>query len=98
MFTSVLLKHCKAWRAPVNVRLANVNVLLGTNSSGKPSRYEIVVHQILFGEWCATRHSLSYDKLPDWFIAYDLYASTNSAFGEQFGERHLCRDRSGDSP
>src|SRR5690606_36983386 len=23
---------------------------------------------ILFGEWCAARHSLNYDALPDWFL------------------------------
>lgn len=28
---------------------------------------------ILFGEWCAARHSLGYDKLPDWFLAFDVY-------------------------
>jgi ATP-dependent RNA circularization protein (DNA/RNA ligase family) len=28
---------------------------------------------MLFGEWCAARHSVVYDHLPDWFIAFDLY-------------------------
>jgi len=28
---------------------------------------------ILFGEWCAARHSLRYDNLPDWFLAFDVY-------------------------
>lgn len=28
---------------------------------------------ILFGEWCATRHSLEYDRLPDWFLVFDVY-------------------------
>ncbi|MHB8764694.1 MAG: RNA ligase family protein [Deferrisomatales bacterium] len=28
---------------------------------------------ILFGEWCAARHSLAYDRLPDWFVAFDVY-------------------------
>ena len=28
---------------------------------------------ILFGEWCAARHSVVYDHLPDWFIAFDIY-------------------------
>jgi hypothetical protein len=27
----------------------------------------------VYGEWCVARHGLDYDKLPDWFIAYDLY-------------------------
>lgn len=28
---------------------------------------------LLFGEWCAARHSVAYDRLPDWFIAFDVY-------------------------
>lgn len=29
--------------------------------------------RILFGEWCAARHSVTYDALPDWFLAFDVY-------------------------
>lgn len=28
---------------------------------------------ILFGEWCVARHSLPYNKLPGYFIAFDIY-------------------------
>ncbi len=28
---------------------------------------------ILFGEWCAARHSLDYSALPDWFLVFDVY-------------------------
>lgn len=28
---------------------------------------------LLFGEWCAARHSLDYDALPDWFLLFDVY-------------------------
>jgi ATP-dependent RNA circularization protein (DNA/RNA ligase family) len=27
----------------------------------------------LFGEWCAARHSVAYDRLSDWFLAFDVY-------------------------
>ena len=27
---------------------------------------------MLFGEWCAARHSLDYDQLPDWFVLFDV--------------------------
>jgi energy-coupling factor transporter ATP-binding protein EcfA2 len=37
MFTELHLKHFKAWREPVQVKLAPVTLLLGTNSSGKSS-------------------------------------------------------------
>ena len=28
---------------------------------------------ILFGEWCYAQHSVYYDRLPDWFLGFDLY-------------------------
>ncbi len=28
---------------------------------------------ILFGEWCYARHTILYDRLPDWFLGFDLY-------------------------
>ncbi|MFO7689498.1 MAG: RNA ligase family protein [Cryobacterium sp.] len=28
---------------------------------------------ILFGEWCYARHSVFYDRLPDWFLGFDVY-------------------------
>lgn len=28
---------------------------------------------ILFGEWCYARHSIAYDRLPDWFIGFDVF-------------------------
>ena len=28
---------------------------------------------ILFGEWCYAKHSVHYTRLPDWFIAFDVY-------------------------
>ena len=35
---------------------------------------------IAFGEWCAARHSLSYDRLPDWWLFFDLYDQANRRF------------------
>lgn len=28
---------------------------------------------VLFGEWCYARHCVGYDRLPDWFIAFDVF-------------------------
>lgn len=28
---------------------------------------------MLFGEWCHAVHSIRYDRLPDWFLAFDVY-------------------------
>lgn len=35
---------------------------------------------ILFGEWCYAMHSIRYDRLPDWFIGFDIYDRTRGAF------------------
>lgn len=37
-------------------------------------------HLILFGEWCAARHSLDYAALPDWFLLFDVYDRTAGRF------------------
>ena len=49
--------HLHAWIGPRSDRLLD---LLGTT-------------HILFGEWCYARHSVGYDRLPDWFLAFDVY-------------------------
>ena len=36
--------------------------------------FEVLLDKyILFGEWCYARHSIFYDRLPDWFIGFDIY-------------------------
>lgn len=35
---------------------------------------------LLFGEWLYARHSVSYSRLPDWFLAFDLYDQRAGAF------------------
>lgn len=35
---------------------------------------------IVFGEWCAARHSLSYTALPDWWILFDVYDKRTGRF------------------
>jgi ATP-dependent RNA circularization protein (DNA/RNA ligase family) len=35
---------------------------------------------ILFGEWCYAVHSIRYDRLPDWFIGFDIYDRSRGAF------------------
>jgi ATP-dependent RNA circularization protein (DNA/RNA ligase family) len=35
---------------------------------------------ILFGEWCAARHSLDYPSLPDWFLLFDVYDCSAGRF------------------
>lgn len=35
---------------------------------------------VLFGEWCAARHSLDYTALPDWFLLFDVYDRQTGRF------------------
>lgn len=35
---------------------------------------------ILFGEWCAAQHSLDYETLPDWYMAFDVYDRATQRF------------------
>lgn len=37
-------------------------------------------HLILFGEWCAARHSLDYTALPDWLLLFDVYDKSVGRF------------------
>jgi hypothetical protein len=35
---------------------------------------------ILFGEWLMARHTMAYDMLPDWFIAFDIFDTATNQF------------------
>lgn len=35
---------------------------------------------ILFGEWCVAVHSVAYDRLPDWFMGFDVYDRVAGGF------------------
>jgi hypothetical protein len=35
---------------------------------------------ILFGEWCYAQHSIFYDRLPDWFLGFDVYDKQSQNF------------------
>lgn len=35
---------------------------------------------VLFGEWCHATHSIPYNKLPDWFIAFDVFDTGANRF------------------
>ena len=45
---------------------------------------------ILFGEWCAALHSVPYDALPDWFIAFDVYDRRVGGFWSAERRNLLC--------
>lgn len=35
---------------------------------------------ILFGEWCYARHTVFYNRLPDWFLGFDIYDREKGRF------------------
>ena len=35
---------------------------------------------ILFGEWCYAKHSISYERLSDWFLGFDVYDKSAQKF------------------
>jgi ATP-dependent RNA circularization protein (DNA/RNA ligase family) len=35
---------------------------------------------VAFGEWCAARHSLDYEFLPDWWLVFDVYNRATGQF------------------
>jgi len=45
---------------------------------------------ILFGEWCAARHALSYNNLSDWFIAFDVYDRGAGKFLSTARRNEVC--------
>ena len=47
---------------------------------------------ILYGEWCYACHSIKYDKLPDWFMAFDLYDKQNQRFLSVYKRNKIIKD------
>lgn len=45
--------------------------------------------EILYGEWCYMKHSIHYTKLPDYFLAFDLY----NCITQQFSSRQELQVR-----
>lgn len=43
-------------------------------------RARVKPHQVVFGEWLYAKHRVFYDKLPAYFIAYDVYDQTSGMF------------------
>lgn len=46
---------------------------------------------ILFGEWCAARHSLNYVVLPDWFLLFDVYDRDEGRFWSSRRRNELAK-------
>lgn len=56
---------------PFSGQFSRLNAWLGQHN--EILKHTLTPELILFGEWCAARHSLDYQKLPDWFLLFDVY-------------------------
>lgn len=61
-------------------------------------RYGLLEHLapnlMLFGEWCYAVHSIHYSRLPDWFVAFDVYDRSAGGFWSADRRDALTRDLS----
>lgn len=58
---------------------------------GEGLRSVLTPNLILFGEWCAARHSLSYETLPDWLLLFDVYDRSADRFWSSTRRNALAR-------
>jgi len=49
---------------------------------------------MLFGEWCYAVHSVAYDRLPDWFLGFDVYDREADQFWDSVRRDALLRELS----
>lgn len=49
-------------------------------------------HLVVFGEWCAARHSLGYSALPDWWLLFDVYDRQAQRFWSSARRDALARE------
>jgi hypothetical protein len=63
-------------------QFARLSAWLGVH--GEAIREALVAHAerglLLFGEWCAARHSIEYTRLPDWFLLFDVVERSTGRF------------------
>lgn len=56
----------------------------------EPRLTETLGDLTLFGEWCASVHTVRYEALPDWFLAFDVYDRGSSGFWAAERRDALC--------
>lgn len=59
---------------------------------GDALRSALTPDLILFGEWCAARHSLDYAALPDWLLLFDVYDRSAGRFWSSLRRNVLASD------
>lgn len=59
---------------------------------GDALRQALTPDTLLFGEWCAARHSLDYGALPDWWMLFDVYDRVAGRFWSTPRRNALAKD------
>ena len=53
---------------------------------------KITDRYILFGEWCYAQHSVFYNRLPDWFLGFDVFDKESMKFLSSSRRDAIFRD------
>tara|TARA_R110002167_G_scaffold51814_3_gene149934 strand:- start:6327 stop:7016 length:690 start_codon:yes stop_codon:yes gene_type:complete len=76
-------------QAPYKGQFSRLNAWLGQYD---PILTELLtLDMILFGEWCAAKHSLEYTDLPDWFLLFDVYDKAQKRFWSSSRRNELAK-------
>lgn len=75
---------------PFSGQFSRLNGWLGQH--GEILKHTLTPEMILFGEWCAARHSLDYNELPDWFLLFDVYDREAGKFWSVERRNQLARE------
>jgi ATP-dependent RNA circularization protein (DNA/RNA ligase family) len=88
-----------------NIRAQNRGAYLHLPCSGQwkklsewlESRVDVLFEQltdryILFGEWCYAQHSVAYNRLPDWFLGFDIYDKNTAHFLSYARRDIICQE------
>jgi ATP-dependent RNA circularization protein (DNA/RNA ligase family) len=77
-------------QAPYHGQFARLGAWLGIHAPSLREFLEEPAHGelILFGEWCAARHSVAYTHLPDPFLLFDIADPATDHHAERFWSRH----------
>ena len=60
-------------------------------------RQHLAPNMIVFGEWCAARHSLDYTNLPDYYLLFDIFDKETKRFWSS-DRRNLWAQQAGLNP
>lgn len=55
------------------------------------AKVEMLKGYLVFGEWLRVQHSLPYDDLPDWFVAFDVWDYENGKFMNWDAVTEFCK-------